>query len=96
MGEAGIREIFMNEAREIITNLESEIVQLEDRAGDQETINRVFRYIHTLKGSSGIAGFRGIYDFTHKLENLFDQVPEVHALLHSSTPAALTLSKEMP
>ncbi len=74
MGEAGIREIFLNEAREILTNLESEIVQLEERAGDQETINRVFRYIHTLKGSSGIAGFKAIYDFTHKLENLFDDV----------------------
>ncbi|HDP79261.1 MAG TPA: hypothetical protein ENN21_00295, partial [Spirochaetes bacterium] len=62
-----IREVFIKEAREILENLESDIVRLEER-WDPETINGIFRHVHTLKGSSGIAGFNGIYEFTHRLE----------------------------
>ncbi len=74
MGDSGIAEIFMNESREIIGNLESDIVSLEERSDDEELVNGIFRYFHTLKGSSGIAGFNTIYEFTHDLENLFDKV----------------------
>jgi len=74
MGDSGIVEIFMNESREIIVNLESDIVSLEEKSDDEELVNGIFRYFHTLKGSSGIAGFTSIYEFTHDLENLFDQV----------------------
>ncbi|HOP62921.1 MAG TPA: chemotaxis protein CheA [Spirochaetota bacterium] len=74
MGEGGLTEVFLNESKEIIGNLESDIVTLEERNDDQEIINRIFRYFHTLKGSSGIAGFTVIYEFTHNLESLFDKV----------------------
>lgn len=66
-------QIFKGEAEEIIQNLESDIVHLEEKT-DPDAINRVFRYVHTLKGSSGIAGLNEISSFTHKLENLLDAV----------------------
>lgn len=74
MGETGITEVFLNEAKEVLANLESDIVTFEERSDDGEIVNRIFRYFHTLKGSSGIAGFTVIYEFTHHLENLFDRV----------------------
>lgn len=74
MSETAIREVFIGEAREIITNLESDIVQLEQNVHDKEIINRIFRYVHTLKGSSGIAGLNTVYEFTHSFENLLDDV----------------------
>ncbi len=74
MGDNEIRQAFLTEAKEIIENLESDIVQLEENAGDREIINRIFRYFHTLKGSSGIAGFTEVYEFSHKIENLLDAV----------------------
>ncbi len=74
MSEGGIREIFLGEASEIFENLESDIVRLEEDSGDAEIVNRIFRSVHTLKGSSGIAGFDRVYEFTHKLENLLDDV----------------------
>ncbi len=74
MGESEIRKIFNTEAKEIIENLESDIVKLEDNPDDKEIINRIFRYFHTLKGSSGIAGITHVYDFSHNLENLLDEV----------------------
>lgn len=74
MAESGsIQDVFIKEAGEILENLDSDIVLLEEK-WEPELINRIFRYIHTLKGSSGIAGFNTVYDFTHKLENLFDMV----------------------
>jgi two-component system chemotaxis sensor kinase CheA len=74
MTESGIKDIFISEAREILQNLESDIVHLEENADDSETINRIFRHFHTMKGSSGIAGLNDIYEFSHKLENLLDLV----------------------
>lgn len=74
MGETGIREIFLEEAQEILESLESDIIQLEENPNNPDVINQIFRRVHTLKGSSGIAGFSDLSDFTHKLENLLDGV----------------------
>lgn len=74
MNDAALTEVFMNESKEIIGNLESDIVTLEENRKDQDIINRIFRYFHTLKGSSGIVGFKTVYEFTHHLESLFDKV----------------------
>ena len=67
-----VREVFLEEAKEIIANLETDIVSLEE--GEQDIIHNIFRYVHTLKGSSGIAGYDALSDFTHKLESLLDRV----------------------
>ncbi|PKL38013.1 MAG: chemotaxis protein CheA [Spirochaetae bacterium HGW-Spirochaetae-1] len=74
MGQTDILNVFMGEAREIITNLESDIVNLEENPRDETIINGVFRSFHTLKGSSGIVGLTGVYEFTHRVESLIDEV----------------------
>jgi len=84
MGEMGLTEVFLNESKEIIGNLETDIVTLEENREDQEIINKIFRYFHTLKGSSGIAGFNIIYEFTHNLESLFDKVRSGELLVTSN------------
>lgn len=68
-----LKEIFRNEAQEILQNLEPDIIKLEE-GSDPEVINRIFRYIHTIKGSSGMAGMNEVSQFTHNLENLMDTV----------------------
>lgn len=68
-----LKEVFIKEVGEILGKLESDLVSLEER-WDEELINGIFRYVHTLKGSSGIAGYKSIYEFTHRLENLLDRV----------------------
>lgn len=68
-----LRDVFIREAADILASLESDLVRLEDEK-DPELVNGIFRYVHTLKGSSGIAGFKGVYTFTHRLENLLDMV----------------------
>ncbi len=78
MSEIDIRSIFKTEAKEIIENLESDVVRLEESSEDEKIINRIFRYFHTLKGSSGIAGLTHVYEFSHLLENLLDDVRSGH------------------
>jgi two-component system chemotaxis sensor kinase CheA len=72
-GMEGLKDIFTCEAEEILQNLEPDIVRLEV-GSEPEVVNRIFRCIHTLKGSSGMAGFNDISKFTHKLENLMEKV----------------------
>src|SRR5690606_18582820 len=48
-----------------------EVEQLEDRT---ETINRIFRAAHTIKGSGGLFGLEGVVEFTHVVENVLDRV----------------------
>lgn len=67
-------ESFINEAHELITQLEKDLLSLEKKPKDKELINSVFRTVHTLKGSSGMLGFIDMQNFAHEFENVFDKV----------------------
>jgi len=68
------KEAFQEEAREILLELESALLELSQRAGDMEIVGRVFRALHTIKGSGAMFGFDDVSAFTHQIENAFDQV----------------------
>ncbi len=65
---------FREEAREILTELESALLELHENRGDAELIGRIFRGLHTIKGSGAMFGFERLAAFTHDLETAFDQV----------------------
>lgn len=66
---------FMEEAREIVENLNGALVSLEKNPGKGgETVNDVFRYFHNLKGNSGIIGYRELNGLTHEAETLLNRV----------------------
>jgi two-component system chemotaxis sensor kinase CheA len=66
---------FMEEAREIVENLNSALVGLEKNPGKSgETVNDIFRYFHNLKGNSGIIGYREMNALTHEAETLLNRV----------------------
>lgn len=70
------KEIYRQEAHEILTELEASLLALEESPEDDELIDRVFRALHTIKGSGAMFGFNDIADFTHELETVFDLVRE--------------------
>ncbi|MBU0674208.1 MAG: chemotaxis protein CheA [Proteobacteria bacterium] len=65
---------YIEEAREILTELETSLLELEERPDDMELIGRVFRALHTIKGSGAMFGFDEIATFTHHVETAFDLV----------------------
>jgi two-component system chemotaxis sensor kinase CheA len=68
------REVYREEAYELLVELETSLLELEETPDDEEQIGRVFRAMHTIKGSGAMFGFDDIADFTHELETVFDQV----------------------
>ena len=66
--------VFLDEVDEQLQILDSEILVLEQHPEKIETIQNIFRAAHTLKGSSASMGFEQMKEFTHYLENVFDQV----------------------
>jgi len=68
------RLFFLEEARELLNSLEKNLIELESSPDDSALINEVFRGLHTIKGSGAMFGFEKVSQFTHLLENLFDEV----------------------
>lgn len=71
---ARYNETFREEAQELLVELESALIELESQPGCGEAVDRVFRVLHTLKGSGAMAGFDHTAALAHELENLFDLV----------------------
>ncbi|RLA05508.1 MAG: chemotaxis protein CheA [Gammaproteobacteria bacterium] len=67
-------ETFIEEAHELLIDMENALLALEDTPDDKEVINRLFRAMHTIKGSSGFFGFNEIVAFTHEGETVLDHV----------------------
>jgi two-component system, chemotaxis family, sensor kinase CheA len=68
------KEAFQEEAREILLELESALLELNERRDDKELVGRAFRALHTIKGSGAMFGFDELSAFTHHVENAFDKV----------------------
>jgi two-component system chemotaxis sensor kinase CheA len=72
------REAFREEAGELLSDLEEALLELEENPENTEVIARVFRAMHTIKGSGAMFGFDQIAAFTHEVETVFDQVRNGH------------------
>ncbi|MCB0917406.1 MAG: chemotaxis protein CheA [Actinobacteria bacterium] len=67
-------EIFLEESREGLEQLNLDLVQLEANAGDQELLDRIFRAVHTMKGTCGFLGFDHLEEITHAAEDVLGAV----------------------
>lgn len=68
------RQSFREEAGEILLELETAMLALHDTPQDAQLVGRVFRGLHTIKGSGAMFGFDDLAAFTHELETVFDEV----------------------
>ncbi|MEW6077352.1 MAG: chemotaxis protein CheA [Thermodesulfobacteriota bacterium] len=69
------RQIFIEEARdELLPELENALLELGGHPDDPALINRVFRALHTLKGSGAMFGFDRLSGLAHEMETVFDNV----------------------
>ena len=68
------KQSFQEEAREILLDLESALLELNENRDYTELVGRAFRALHTIKASGAMFGFDAIAAFTHDIENVFDQI----------------------
>ncbi len=67
-------EIFIEESKEHLQNMNSNLLYLENHPEDTNTLNEIFRVAHTLKGMSATMGFNNIAHLTHEMENVLDYI----------------------
>ncbi len=73
-GNDQYRQLFIEEAKEHIDSITKSMLILEKEPENQEVINMLFRSAHTLKGSSGMMGFKDFQELTHSMEDVFDEM----------------------
>lgn len=71
--EKEIFNLFIEESTEQIEKVEEGLLKL-DQEYDEETLQEVFRMIHSLKGSALSMGFENMSDFAHDSESLLDRI----------------------
>lgn len=69
-----IQQIFLLECDEGLDIAERSLLACKDGSGDAESINSIFRAVHSIKGGAGAFGFTPLQSFTHKFETVLQQV----------------------
>lgn len=67
-------EIFIDETKEHLQSLNTQILDLEQDSENADTINEIFRAAHSLKGMAGTMGYKRMQNLTHDMENVFSEV----------------------
>ncbi len=68
-----LREFF-SESLELLQDIEQGVLVLEEKPGDKNTINSIFRAFHTFKGGAGFLHLAALGELAHELETLLDAV----------------------
>lgn len=71
---AAIRATFFQECEEQLAELESGLIAMESGVADTETVNAVFRAVHSMKGGAGIFALDTLVRFAHIFETALDGV----------------------
>jgi len=67
-------EIFIDETKEHLQNMNEQILVLEKEPDNADTINEIFRAAHSLKGMAGTMGYKRMQRLTHDTENVFSEI----------------------
>ncbi len=68
------KKTFIDEAYEMLAELETNLLKLEETPEDKDLVRTIFRDFHTIKGSGQMFGFDEVAKLTHEVETLFDMV----------------------
>jgi two-component system, chemotaxis family, sensor kinase CheA len=65
---------FLVESEEFLQRMDQDMVALEAAPGDAELLNRIFRALHTIKGTSGFLGFEPVVRLSHRAEDVLNSL----------------------
>ncbi|SUS03258.1 Chemotaxis protein CheA [uncultured Defluviicoccus sp.] len=69
-----IKVTFFQECEELLGELEAGLLALQAGEGDDETVNAVFRAVHSVKGGAGAFALEALVRFAHTFETTLDKV----------------------
>jgi two-component system chemotaxis sensor kinase CheA len=74
---AGMEELmgdFLTEASDLLSDVDSKLIELEKAPHDRALLNVIFRGFHTIKGGAGFLNATELVSLCHLTENLFDKL----------------------
>ncbi|WOJ88490.1 chemotaxis protein CheA [Methylocapsa polymorpha] len=71
---AAIKQTFFQECEEQLAELETGLLAIQDGGHDAETVNAVFRAVHSIKGGAGAFSLDDLVHFAHVFETALDHV----------------------
>ena len=93
-----IQQIFFQECEEGLATMEASFASVRQGGHDTETINTIFRSVHSIKGGAGAFGLDGLVSFAHRFETALDEgeiitavkfpIPEKAAYVKFEQPAS--------
>jgi two-component system chemotaxis sensor kinase CheA len=83
-----VRE-FLIETNENLAQLDLDLVALEKNPSESETLARVFRTLHTVKGTAGFLGLDKLQAVAHAAENLLSRLRDGQLLFNPEIASAL-------
>lgn len=89
---AEIVDSFIVETKEILENLDVDLMELEKNAGDLDLLNQIFRAFHTIKGTSGFLGLERLTKVTHRCEDILNKLRKQEIKLNSTIMDAILMS----
>ena len=79
-----LKQKFIEEVNDLLSGLDSDLLELEKNPKSKQHIDQVFRTMHTIKGASGMHGFEKISEITHELESLYNLVRDQKLIVTKS------------
>lgn len=71
---AAIRQTFFQECEEQLSEMELGLLAMDEGNADSETVNAVFRAVHSIKGGAGAFKLSELVQFAHSFETALDHV----------------------
>jgi len=69
-----IKQTFFQECEDLLEEMETGLNDMSDGEGDSETVNAVFRAVHSIKGGAGAFGLNDLVSFAHVFETTLDEI----------------------
>jgi two-component system chemotaxis sensor kinase CheA len=85
---------FLVESEEFLQRMDQDMVALEAAPNDSELLNRIFRALHTIKGTSGFLGFEPVVRLSHRAEDVLNALRKGEAQLTRPMIDALLAARD--
>jgi two-component system, chemotaxis family, sensor kinase CheA len=85
---------FLVECEELLQGMDQDMVALESAPQDVELLNRIFRAMHTIKGTSGFLGFDSVVRLSHRAEDVLNALRRGEAELTRRCIDALLITRD--
>ena len=80
---------FLVESYENLDEMDRDLVALEQDPESSDILARIFRTLHTIKGTCGFLGFSKLESVSHASENLLSKLRDVELLVNADIASAL-------